>query len=48
MLKLEINIGTEHIDNLFWLGEQKHNRPLLIKFTLILVKTDIINRKKIG
>ena len=32
-LKLQINIDAQHIDSLFWLGKQKQNRPLLIKFT---------------
>ena len=40
--KLQINIGTQHIDNLFWLGKQKQNRPLLIKFTSFLVKPEIM------
>ena len=45
VLKLQINIGKQHVDNLFWLGKQKHNRPLLIKFTSLFVKSEIINRK---
>ena len=48
VLKLQINIGMEYIDNLFWLGKQKHNGPLLIKFTSHLVKSEIINRKKVA
>ena len=44
-LKLQINIGTQHIDNLFWLGKQKQNRTLLIKFTSFMVKSEIMYKK---
>ena len=44
-LKLQINIGTQHIDNLFWLGKQKQNRLLLIKFTSFMVKSEIMYTK---
>ena len=43
--KLQINIGTQHIDGLFWLGKQKQNRPLLIKFTSFFVKSEIMHKK---
>ena len=43
--KLQINTGTQHIDNLFWLGKQKQNRPLLIKFTSFFVKSEIMHKK---
>ena len=43
--KLQINIGTQHIDNLFWLGKQKQNRPLLIKFTSFFEKSEIMHKK---
>ena len=46
-LKLQINICTQHIDNLFWLGKQKQNRPLLIKFTSFMVKSVIMYKKRV-
>ena len=33
------------IDNLYWIGKRKHNRPLLIKFTNSLTKEYIMGRK---
>ena len=35
----------QHTDNLSWLGKQKHNRPLLIKFTLFMVKIRDLEQK---
>ena len=30
---------------MFWLGKQKQNRPLLIKFTSFFVKSEIMHKK---
>ena len=43
--KLQINIGMHYIDNLFWVGRNKLNRPLLIKFTTCMTKTEIMFNK---
>ena len=32
---LQVNLKDHQIDNLYWIGKRKHNRPLLIKFTKV-------------
>ena len=42
---LQMDSMDHQIDNLFWTGKRKHNRSLLIKFTNILIKEYIMERK---
>ena len=42
---LQVNFKDHQIDNLYWIGKRKHNRPLLIKFTDSLTKEYIMGRK---
>ena len=42
---LQVNFKDHQIDNLYWNGKRKHNRPLLIKFTNSLTKEYIMGRK---
>ena len=43
--KPQINIGMHYIDNLFWVGIKKQNRPILIKFTTCMAKSEIMCNK---
>ena len=42
---LQVSFKDNQIDNLYWIGKRKHNRPLLIKFTNSLTKEYIMERK---
>ena len=42
---LQVNFKEHQIDNLYWIGKRKQNRPLLIKFTNSLTKEYIMGRK---
>ena len=41
---LHVNLMEHQIDNLYWIGKRKHNRPSLIKFTSTLTKDYIMER----
>ena len=42
---LQVSFKDNLIDNLYWIGKRKHNRPLLIKFTNSLTTEYIMERK---
>ena len=44
---LKINIEKQQIDNIYWIGKRKPNRPLLIKFNNTITKDFIIRQKRI-
>ena len=43
---LELNFIDRHIDNLYWVGKKKQNRPLLVRFSNTIMRDHIINKKK--
>lgn len=43
---LKINFKDRQIDNLYWIGKRKQNRPLLVKFNNTITKDHIINKKR--
>ena len=43
---LQLSFREHQIDNLYWIGKHKHNRPLLIKFTNSFTKEYIMERKR--
>ena len=43
--KLQVNINTHHIDNIFWLGRHMQNKPILVKFTSLIIKSEIMAKK---
>ena len=42
---LKVKFKDHQIDNLYWIGKRKQNRPLLIKFTNSLTKEYIMRKK---
>ena len=42
---LKLNCNDQQIDNLFWLGRRKQNRPLLVKLTSSIMKEYILKKK---
>ena len=42
---LQVKFKEHQIDNLYWIGKRKQNRPLLIKFTNSLTKEYIMEKK---
>ena len=44
---LRTNFEAHQIDNLYWIGKRKLNRPLLIKFNSTITKELIINKKRL-
>ena len=45
--QLNMRIDEEVIDNCFWLGRRNGRRPLLVKFTRVYIRDEVLNRSRL-